>query len=348
METHAFFAIFKKELRSVIKERTILIAILIQLFIASFSSALLMGLMSVYDPQAVGLSNMVSVQVGIVGETSGPLVGFLRARNANVIPFATLADAETAFYTQAIDAAIFVPEEEGPIVNIQLFLPESETRSTVTLMILREPLKQYESYLREQNDIHIRYTDVEGLPATTYEFQYAVIIPLLMFFPAFVTGGMVVDSISEELADRTLETLWSVPLSLSTIFGAKIGSALVLAGGQCFLWAALLRLNGIAIQNLGLVLAMAVISAAIIAVGAASIAAYFKDRERSQFVYALFILLSVSLSYFFDFSPIALITRLATGGNWSSVAGVAVYGLLLLALLTAFLSTTKKLIAVVN
>ncbi len=348
MKAHAFFTIFKRELRSVVKERTILIAILIQLFIASFSSALLMGLMSVYDPEATSLSSMVNIEVGIVGETSGPLSDFLRARHARVIPFATLADAERAFYAREIAAAIFVPEEEGPVADIQLFLPESETSSTLTLMILREPLKQYENYLREQNDIHVRYRDIEGLPATTYEFQYGVIIPLLMFFPAFVTGGMVVDSISEELANRTLETLWSAPLSLSTILGAKIGSALFLAGGQCLLWSMLLRLNGIPIQNLGLVLLLAVISAAIVAVGAASIAVYFQDRERSQFVYALFILLSVSSSYFFDFSPIALLTRLATGGDWTSAAGVAAYAALLLALLTAFLSTSKRLIAAGN
>jgi len=49
----AFLAIVKRELRAVSRERTIVIAILIQLFIASFSSAILIGLLSFYDPDAV-------------------------------------------------------------------------------------------------------------------------------------------------------------------------------------------------------------------------------------------------------------------------------------------------------
>ena len=39
-----FLALVKKELSSVLRDRTILIAILLQLFIASFSSALLLGM----------------------------------------------------------------------------------------------------------------------------------------------------------------------------------------------------------------------------------------------------------------------------------------------------------------
>ena len=59
---NAFFAIFKKELRAVTRESTILIAIMIQLFIASFSSALLAGLLSIYDPEAKELSARLRLQ----------------------------------------------------------------------------------------------------------------------------------------------------------------------------------------------------------------------------------------------------------------------------------------------
>jgi len=228
---------------------------------------------------------------------------------------------------------------------MKLFLPDSETRSTLILMILKEPLKQYENYLREGQGVHVRYTDIKGLPSTTYEFRYSVIIPILMFFPAFVAGSMVVDSISEELENHTLETLWSAPLSLNVIFGAKIVAALVLAVVQCALWSMLLRLNRIPIQNLGLVLLLAAVIAAIISVGSALIATYFKDRERSQFVYSLSVPLSAGTTYFFDVSPITLMTRLATGDCYTGIADVVVYGILLLALLAVFFSMAKRLIA---
>jgi len=44
------------------------------------------------------------------------------------------------------------------------------------------------------------------------------------------------------------------------IFGAKIVAALVLAIVQCTLWSMLLRLNRITIQNLGLVLLLALLA----------------------------------------------------------------------------------------
>jgi ABC-2 type transport system permease protein len=172
-----------------------------------------------------------------------------------------------------------------------------------------------------------------------------VIIPILMFFPAFVAGSMVVDSISEELENHTLDTLWSAPLSLNVIFGAKIVAALVLAVVQCALWSTLLRLNRIPIHNLGLVLLLAALLAATIAVGSAFVAVCFKDRERSQFVYSLFILLSAGMGYFFDASPITVMTRLAAGDYYTGVADVAIYGVLLLAPLAVFFSTAKRLIA---
>jgi len=352
MGMKAFVAILKKELRSVTKEKTIVIAVMIQLFMASFSSAILIGLMSFYDPDSIGLNTMISIGVGVIGDVSSPLIGFLKGHNARVRTFPSPSDAENAFQAGAIDAIFFIPqtipEDSGPVVamkDMKLFLPESETRSTVILMVLKEPLKQYENYLRERNGVHVRYTDIKGMPSTTYEFRYSVIIPILMFFPAFVAGSMVVDSISEELANHTLETLWAAPLSLNVILGAKIAAALVLAVVQCALWSMLLRFNRIPIQNLGLVLLLAAMIAAIIAVGSAFVSVYFKDRERSQFVYSLFTLLSAGMGYFFDASPITLMTRLATGDYYTSVADTAIYGVLLLVLLGTFLHTAKRLIA---
>ena len=343
---NAFAAIVKKELRSVARERTIVIAITIQLFIASFSSAILVGMLSFYDPDSIGLNARVNVKVGIIGDANAPLIGFLRKRNARVTTFSSPSDAERAFRAGAIDALLFVPKDSGTVIDMKLFLPESESRSTLVLMILKEPMKQYENYLREKRGVHVRYTDIEGMPSTAYEFRYSVIIPILMFFPAFVAGSMVIDSISEELENHTLDTLWSAPVSLNVILAAKIIAALVLAVAQCALWSMLLRLNRIPIQNLGLVLLLAAVLTAIITVGSALVSIYFRDRERSQFVYSLFTLLSAGMGYFLDASPMAVMTRLAAGDYYTGVADVAIYGVLLVVLLAAFFSMAEKLIAV--
>ncbi len=348
----AFVTILKRELKAVTRERTIIIAIIIQLFIASFSSAILVGLMSLYDPEAIGLSTRIRLRVGIIGEYSDPLVYLLRQNQVQVVPFETLEEASKAFSEGRIEAALLIPQadiESGHgLRHVNLFLPESEALYTLILMVLRDPLKQYESYLREQDGIHLKFTDIDGRPSTLHEFRYSVILPLLMFFPAFVTGSMVIDSLSEELANRTLDTLWSAPVSLHVIVGAKIAAPVLLAGGQCTLWAMLLRVNGILIYKPALVLLMATLNAAIIGVASVFIVLYFKDRERSQFTYSLFILLSTSLGYVFDVSPLTVITRLATGDYYTGLSDVAVYGLVLLVLLAVLFAFNKRLLSRVS
>jgi ABC-2 type transport system permease protein len=342
----AFYAIVKKELRSVARDKTIMIAIMIQLFIASFSSVILTGLMSFYDPASIGLNTRVGVIGDVLDEPSSPLVTFLREHNLRVMTFSSAVNAENAFQAGRVDAVLFIPEDSGGVVNMQLFLPESESLSTMMLMMLREPMKRYENYLREKHGVQVRYSDIKGTTPATYEFRYSFAIPILMFFPAFVAGSMVIDSISEEFENRTLEPLRAAPVSSNLIFGGKIAAALFLAVVQCTLWSMLLRFNGIHIQNPELVVLLAALIAAIIAVGSALISTYLKDRERSQLVYSLFVSASGGMSYFFDLSPVALMTRFATGDYYAGIADIAIYFIVLVVLVAILSLAAKKLIAV--
>ena len=277
----AFFAIVKRELRAVLRERTIIIAILIQLFIASFSSALLIGLLSLYDPESIGVYAQVNLRIGLAGAPNTNLMNILRQRNFRLTPFETLTDAQTAYQQNQIDTIIAAPDDGTSTVEMKLYLPRAEAKASVILMVLQEPFKQYENILRGQRGIEVRYTNLRGLPPTTFEFLYSIIIPVLMFFPAFVAGSMVVDSLSEELENNTLETLLTAPLSLNTIVGGKIFAAWLLAFVQCLAWLALLRLNRIALENVMLVLGLALITAGIITSASAFVSVVFKDRERS-------------------------------------------------------------------
>ncbi|MBI5302134.1 MAG: ABC transporter permease [Chloroflexi bacterium] len=319
---NAFLAILRREVRAVLRERTILIAILIQLFIASFSSALLIGLLSLYDPESIGVYARVNLGIGLLGAPNSALAPILSERGIRVTPYATAEDAQAAYQQGAIDAIIAAPDDGAGPVEMKLFLPRAEAKSSVILMVLQEPFKQYENVLRAQRGIEVRYTDLRGLPPTTFEFIYSIIIPVLMFFPAFVAGSMVVDSLSEELENNTLDTLLTAPLSLNTIVGGKIAAAWLLAFVQCLAWLALLRVNRIAVENVWLVLALAVITAGIITNASAFVSVVFKDRERSQFVYSLLILASTSISYAFDASPIKTMTRLASGDYYTGARDV--------------------------
>lgn len=343
------WVLIKKELKSIRREKTIMFAIVIQLFIASFSSILLVGVMSFYDPESIGENAQLNLKIGVIDEAGSPIVDFVESRrNVRVKLFYSIDAAEEAFRSGQVDAVMSIPPPEGGVVEMKLVLPESDTESMLILMILDKPLKDAENYLRQLNGIDLHYAHLEGESHTGYEFLYSVIIPMLMLFPALIAGSITIDTISEELQNKTLDTLWSAPLSLSVIFVSKIFAAGLAAFVQCVLWVFLLWLNSFSMENVLSVLLLATLIAFCIAFGAGIIALFFKDRERAQFVYSISLVIVASLSYLLNPSPFELITRLSAGGHFIGMTNVIAYFLPLVVLSGVFFLVSKRLVVTQN
>lgn len=340
-----FDVVVKKEVRSVLKEKTIVFAIVIQLLIAAFSSVILLGLMSFYDPGSIGQNTNLHFDVGLVGEqNAGSLANYLTDAGLSVTTFSTEADALAGMQSGDVDAVLIIPNTTG-VVNMQLYLPQSDSESTVVLMVLENPLSQYENYLREQNGILVLYTDMKGQSSTTFEFLYSFIIPMLMLFPAFIAGSMIIDSISEEVENKTLDTLLASPVSLNTVLFGKVTASVLLAIVQCIAWVLLLGLNHLYIQNAVLVLLLALITTALVTLGSAVISMYFKDRERSQFAYSILIVMAAGVCLVVNPSPISVMTQLATGKPGVGLPDVLIFLIPLVILALVFYYASKKLMA---
>ncbi|MFO8101480.1 MAG: ABC transporter permease [Dehalococcoidia bacterium] len=341
-----FAALVKKELRSIKREKTIMFALFIQLFIAAFSSFLMIGVMSFYDPESIGENTRIYVDIGVVGETNSPIADY--AENTPGITINRFDDLETAeeqFRSGRIDAVMAIPPTTSGIVEMKLILPQSDTESMLITMALEEPLKEAENHLREQNGIDLRYDDLEGKPHTDFEFLYSIIIPVLMFFPALIAGSITIDTISEELQNKTLDTLWSAPISLWGIFSSKIFTAGITAVAQCILWMGLLLLNGLSVHNIPPVLLLATLIAFCVSFGAGIIAVVLKDRERAQFVYSIGLAIVAGLSYLVNPSPFELTARLAAGGQFAGLVEVTCYLVPLVGLGSVFFLMSKRLAA---
>jgi ABC-2 type transport system permease protein len=339
-----FLAVVKKELGSVIRDRTILISILIQLFIASFSSALLLGMLSLYDSDTIMKYGGAGIRIGMVGAPGNPLELLLRERGLQVIPYAALAEAEAMFYQGDVNAIVLIPEGIRDTAEIKLYLPDSDAVSSLIRMVIQEPLKQYENYLRAQNGIEVRYADLKGKPATSFEFVYSVLLPMLMFFPAFVAGSMTVDSLTEEVENDTLQTLLSAPLTINAMISAKIVATVILSTLQCIAWLTLLQLNGIAIQHTTWILLLAVIVAGITSTSAALGAVLLKDRERSQFIYSLMLLAAAAISTLLDVSPLKTLSRLAIGDYYTGGWNVVLFAAFLAGLYLILWKVSRRLV----
>ncbi len=340
-----FARLLLRELRAIGREKTIMLAIIIQFFLASFSSILLIGVMSFYNPETIASNTRIRVNVGVVGDTSSELIGFMRERKLRVVPLGDEAVAERAFKSGVIDAVVYIPEGEGGVKEITLILPEMDAMQTVILMVLKEPLENYENYLRRESGVSLRYTNVGGESPANYEFLYTLIVPILMLFPCFIAGSIVVDSVAEEIEHKTFDTLRAAPIGFNGIFAAKTGAAVLIALVQCAMWVLLLRLNGLIIENAALVLLLAFCIAAFISFLAAAISLYFKDRERAQFTYSIVFIVLAGLSYFMEPAPYNLITRLAAGDIYVGLLQAVLYLLPAAALGALFFICSRRLFA---
>lgn len=337
-------AVVKKELASVVRDRTIAISILIQLFIASFSSGLLLGMLSLYDSDTILRFSGAGIKIGVVNSSNNILGSLISERGLQTFQYDTLSNAQDAYYRGEVLAIVDTPQNANGLTEIKLYLPESNTISSLVHLVLQEPLKQYENVLRAQKGINVRYTDLKGKPSTSFEFVYSVLIPLLMFFPAFVSGSMTADSITEEVENNTLQTLLSAPLTLNGMVGAKIISSIILSILQCIAWLTLLQWNGVAIQNTGWILLLAVIVAGITSTSAALSAVLLKDRERSQFIYSLMLLTAAAISTLLNLSPIVTLSRLALGDAYTSGWNVAIFAMCLAGLYLVLSKTSRNLL----
>jgi ABC-2 type transport system permease protein len=342
-----FLALLKRELRSITREKTIMFAIIVQFFIASFSSIILVGIMAFYDPSSISENTHIHIRAGVVMTGEGdwsPLLQYMSDSNIRIVPYFLKSDAEEAFSRGRIDTIMLLPENSNGVVDIELIMPELDSKKTVVFMLLDEPLKRYENYLRESSGVDLHYNNDGGEPNTTHEFLYSLIVPILILFPALIAGSIVIDTVSEEFENKTFDTLAAAPVSLAQVIMSKMSAAVITSAVQVALWVGLLRLNGIVVQNAGLVVTLGILIAAVISVVTGIMALYFKDRERTQFVYSIVLVALIGGSFFLNPSPFGLITRLATGDPALGILQVALYAIPLIVAGTLFFKVSRRLV----
>jgi len=325
--------IMKKDLSGLFNEKTILLAILLQLFIAMFSSFLMVGLTTMYDPSALQGYSGVRYGVGYVGEDSG-LKTFLSENRQFRVYDMELSPAVAALKERKLSAVVYVPGMppggDEP-VKITLYLIQNDIQSAIVNVKLKESFLMYEEELRSMRSDRLDILPVklefsEGRGQGFYEFIYGLLIPLLLFMPAIISSALIIDLITEEYQRRTLETLVSTPMSISDIIWGKILACEVLVPVQAGAWLVLLGLNGIVISNIvPILLQVSSFSMVLILVGAQT-ALYYRERSTAQFVFSTAVVILVLLALAFPGNPLNLIALLATGtsaaGSYAVLAGM--------------------------
>lgn len=100
--------IIRKEFRGLFNERTILLAVLLQLFIAMFSSFLMVGLTSMYDPSSLSRYSRFRYGIAYCGNDS-TLRNYLDRSPDFMVYGMELSPAVAALRERKLAAVIYVP-----------------------------------------------------------------------------------------------------------------------------------------------------------------------------------------------------------------------------------------------
>ncbi len=346
--------IVKKEFSGLLNERTILLAVLLQLFIALFSSFLMVGLTSMYDPSSLSKYSRFRYNIAYTGTDSGLNDYLIQSRDFRVYDM-ELSPAVAALQERKLAAVIYVPEtmpDADEPVKITLYTLHNDLQGTIVNVKLKDIFLKYEKDLRYIRKARITEEPVPlTLPAARgggdfYEFVYGLLIPLLVFMPAIIASALVIDLITEEYQHETLETLVSTPVTFSEMVWGKVIACELLIPIQAGAWLLLLLLNGIAIANVPLIfLQVTAASFVPIAIGALA-ALHYRERTAAQFIFSTALVVAILFVLALPANPLNMVTRLAVGtaeaDQWLVLSGVVAAGVLLSVLLNRYAEKTGR------
>jgi ABC-type Na+ efflux pump permease subunit len=334
---HPRWTIARRDLAALSREKTIVLALVIQLFVAGFSSFLVVGLTALYDPGAVQGD---PITVGISGDAQEELVAAAEeSENVRVERYADREAALGAFDEGTIDAVVTgqtIDGEQGTRIEVAAIAPAEDLRTTLIVVSVREYLSDVETAERLDRTENLDFQPVEVPPKADasqfFGFTYTILIPLLLFLPAFISGSIAVDSVTEELERGTLELLRVSPVELIDIVDGKAVGMIALAPLQAGLWIALLRFNGIGVKNpLSLLVFVAALTTVTVVVGIV-LGLLTGQRRQAQLLYSMLVLLLFGAAVVLPQHPAATAATLAVGSETATtlwtVAAAGVVALL--------------------
>ncbi len=312
--------IAKKELRGLSQERTILLAVLLQVFIAVFSSFLMVGLASLYDPSTLSRSVSAEYAVGYAGNES-PLYDRLEAAPGLRVHRMDLSVAVQALRERKLSAVVYVPDTSPSgtePVKLTLYTLQNDITASVLNVRLKGVFEAYEADLRglrtdriEERPLPLRVPTPRG--AEFYEFVYGLLVPLLVLMPAIIAAALIIDLITEEYQQRTLETLLATPVTFPEALWGKIAACLVLVPLQAGAWLVLLGLNGIRVAAPVEIVLHATAASAVLVLLGALVSLHYRERTSAQFVFSTGLVVVMLLALAVPANPLNLIARLSVG-----------------------------------
>jgi ABC-type Na+ efflux pump permease subunit len=304
----------------------------------------MVGLTSMYDPSSLSKYSRFRYNVGYAGNDS-QVRAYLRESPDFRVYQMDLSPAVAALKERKLAAVIYVPDtlsDAQEPIKITLYTLQNDLQSAIVDVKLKDIFLKYEKDLRKIRELRLDQQPLPlHVPKTSggdfYEFVYGLLIPLLVFMPAIIASALVIDLITEEYQHDTIETLISTPVTFAEIVWGKVLACELLVPIQAGAWLVLLMVNGIPIENAGLILVQVVITSLVLILLGTLTALHYRERTAAQFVFSTALVVVILFALALPANPLNLLTRLAVGTAGTEqwfVLGVTIAVILILGLVT--------------
>jgi ABC-2 type transport system permease protein len=341
------YALFRHEIYTVVSNKRYMLSLAVQLalifaILPVFSTFLSTGAVSILTP---ALNEFVPL--GIVDESPNSN-GLRDALESNKkLDLIYLQGYDSRILENGQVAAILVipgsyDESSNRVLDVQLFTDESNMKAGAVYDAVLPSISQTSTMLTEKRktEFAVSISDplkvkkellkpivLEAGEQRYSSFFLSYLIPLMLFFPIFTVGSIILDSVVGERERKTVESLLVSPIYRDEVIISKFLSASFFVAFQIVLWLLIFGFYGFPIQSKLLIfLVVLIIDSAIIST--ALLFAYYSRtvKEANILIMLLYtsifigLIISLSINYF-DTSiistPFTIISDLVVGEDTS-------------------------------
>ena len=303
----ASLVIAKKDLKSLFREKTVVLTLLLLVALSSLSQIVATGLVFLYNP-----SFEFKARIGLVG--NAPIF----ERVANPMRFENLSSALNGLRKGYVDAVVVLNENPKGVNYVEVYVPKEEVKSIRVIPYLKRVFEEYQTVLRELNGIpvlNVRSYDTEGRPISVpegislkFRFIYVVLIPTVIVLCGIIVGIYTIDVLYEEL--KTSEVLLTSVGVRDVVIG-KIVAVFTVSLMLTLVWILGFVANGVnvSIASVFPSLTFCILSSSI----AMMVFGFSESREQAHLIYSLLFIPLILSFLTFTPSPLSLSVRLSLG-----------------------------------
>ncbi len=314
------FPIVRKVFKDLSREKTILFAIMLQVFIILATSILITNSANLFSPDEMLGEDTV---IGITGDIdlTETLSTYFGESNLDFALYSQYGEAIDSFMEGDIDGIVSMSRDSHLPIYIDMYVPQGDAKTSMIMTEMKDILEVYENDLREQNIAQpdavmldrLRMTERSNNVVTQiYETLYSILIPFLLLMPGILLGGLVIDILIEELEKKTLNILMLIITFKIYIF-ELILATLTMSMLQVISWQFLLAVQGITMNNLPQITLLVMLLNLIMFIMCIIITLAVMDKTKAQLIYSFLVLLLFASMPLFSINPIRVISRLSIG-----------------------------------